>query len=212
MKINRMSLWAEGRRRPDRCRGGNGFLVGTTRAQNRPGACRRYLPAWGRSNCSRKCTILRKASSSKAGRSTRTEISGSSPSHGLVLLSCRRQALPAFNCDPPEESAPVRAAGHALSRRQTVSDDAPYRHHRLRSQTKKFSPVGSTFRNQLFKGPNDLDFDAEGTSTSSIHGEPALGLTRRTPRSRVPVFQGRDSSAHHFDPSVPERHRGVAGK
>ncbi len=36
-------------------------------------------------------------------------------------------------------------------------------------QTKKFSPVVSAYRNQLFKGPNDLDFDA---------GAPAPGLRR----------------------------------
>jgi gluconolactonase len=29
-------------------------------------------------------------------------------------------------------------------------------------QTKKFSPLVTTYRNQNFKGPNDLDFDADG--------------------------------------------------
>jgi hypothetical protein len=56
-------------------------------------------------------------------------------------------------------------------------------------QTKQISTLVYTYRNQLFKGPNDLDFDAEAICSSPIHGErvpdpahpitPALSINTR---------------------------------
>ena len=49
-----------------------------------------------------------------------------------------------------------------MARRQALSDDAAPRILVYDPQTKQVSTLVYTYRNQLFKGPNDLDFDAEG--------------------------------------------------
>jgi gluconolactonase len=71
--------------------------------------------------------------------------------------------VPVFNCDPPPEF------GFKCEPQGTRWHDGKLylttRHIGIivyDPQTKKFSPVVSTYRNQLFKGPNDLDFDADG--------------------------------------------------
>ena len=132
----------------------------------------------------------------------------------VSYLTPAGKLVPAFNCDPPEEfGARCEPQGtrwhdgklYLTTRHIGIIVYDP--------QTKKFSPVVSTFRNQLFKGPNDLDFDADGNLYfTDPWGTGAGPDTPDTQGSRVPIFQGRDSSAHHFDRSVPEWHRGVAGQ
>ena len=81
----------------------------------------------------------------------------------VSYLTPAGKLVPAFNCDPPEEfGARCEPQGtrwhdgklYLTTRHLGIIVYDP--------QTKKFSPLVSTFRNQLFKGPNDLDFDAEG--------------------------------------------------
>ena len=81
----------------------------------------------------------------------------------VSYLTPAGKLVPAFNCDPPEEfGARCEPQGtrwhdgklYLTTRHIGIIVYDP--------QTKKFSPVVSTFRNQLFKGPNDLDFDADG--------------------------------------------------
>jgi gluconolactonase len=71
--------------------------------------------------------------------------------------------VPAFNCNPPAE------VGQTCEPQGTRWKDAKlYLTSRHRGilvydpQTKEVKTLVYTYRNQLFKGPNDLDFDAEG--------------------------------------------------
>jgi hypothetical protein len=52
------------------------------------------------------------------------------------------------------------------------------------STTRRRSTLVYTYRNQLFKGPNDLDFDAEGNLFFTDPGEPVPAQARLT--ARVP--------------------------
>jgi len=70
---------------------------------------------------------------------------------------------PVVNCNPPEE------LGQTCEPQGTRWKDGklyiPTRHRGILvfdPQTKKLETLVYTYRNQLFKGPNDLDFDAEG--------------------------------------------------
>jgi gluconolactonase len=81
----------------------------------------------------------------------------------VSYLTPTKQLVPVFNCDPPPEF------GFKCEPQGTRWHDGKLylttRHIGIivyDPQTKKFSPVVSTYRNQLFKGPNDLDFDADG--------------------------------------------------
>jgi hypothetical protein len=72
--------------------------------------------------------------------------------------------VPVFNCDPPPEF------GFKCEPQGTRWHDGKLylttRHIGIivyDPQTKKFSSLVSAYRNQLFKGPNDLDFDADGS-------------------------------------------------
>jgi hypothetical protein len=71
--------------------------------------------------------------------------------------------VPAFNCNPPAE------VGQTCEPQGTRWKDGKlYLTSRHRGilvydpQTKEVKTLVYTYRNQLFKGPNDLDFDAEG--------------------------------------------------
>jgi gluconolactonase len=73
------------------------------------------------------------------------------------------ELVPAFNCNPPPE------LGQTCEPQGTRWHDGKLylttRHRGILvydAQTKEVKTLVYTYRNQLFKGPNDLDFDAEG--------------------------------------------------
>jgi gluconolactonase len=81
----------------------------------------------------------------------------------VSYLTPDAKLVPAFNCNPPAETGiacePQGTRWHdgklyVTTRHQGILVYDP--------QTKKVSPLVTTFHNELFKGPNDLDFDAEG--------------------------------------------------
>src|ERR1700722_18909981 len=81
----------------------------------------------------------------------------------VSYLTPEGKLVPGFNCDPPEE------LGFKCEPQGTRWHDGKLylttRHLGIMiydPQTKKLSSLVATYRNQLFKGPNDLDFDAEG--------------------------------------------------
>ncbi len=81
----------------------------------------------------------------------------------ISYLTPDGKLVPGFNCDPPA------AVGFACEPQGTRWHDGKLyvttRHLGIivyDPQTKKASSLVTTFHNQLFKGPNDLDFDAEG--------------------------------------------------
>jgi gluconolactonase len=81
----------------------------------------------------------------------------------VSYITPAKQLVPVFNCDPPPEF------GFKCEPQGTRWHDGKLylttRHIGIivyDPQTKKFSPVVTAYRNQQFKGPNDLDFDADG--------------------------------------------------
>jgi gluconolactonase len=81
----------------------------------------------------------------------------------ISSLTPEGKLVPGFNCDPPAELGfkcePQGTRWHdgklyLTTRHLVIMLYDP--------QTKKLSSLVSAYRNQLFKGPNDLDFDAEG--------------------------------------------------
>ena len=81
----------------------------------------------------------------------------------VSYLTPDKQLVPVFNCDPPPEFGvkcePQGTRWHDGKLYLTT------RHIGIivyDPQTKKVTPLVSTYRNQNFKGPNDLDFDADG--------------------------------------------------
>ena len=81
----------------------------------------------------------------------------------ISYLTPEGKLVPGFNCNPPAE------VGFACEPQGTRWHDGKLyltsRHLGVMvwdPQTKKLSSLVTTYRNQLFKGPNDLDFDAEG--------------------------------------------------
>jgi gluconolactonase len=81
----------------------------------------------------------------------------------VSYLTPDAKLVPGFNCNPPAETGiacePQGMRWHdgklyVTTRHQGILVYDP--------QTKKVSPLVTTFHNELFKGPNDLDFDAEG--------------------------------------------------
>jgi len=81
----------------------------------------------------------------------------------VSYLTPEGKLVPGFNCNPPAEFGigcePQGTRWHdgklyLTTRHEGIMVYDP--------QTKKLSTLVNTFRNQLFKGPNDLDFDAEG--------------------------------------------------
>jgi gluconolactonase len=78
-------------------------------------------------------------------------------------LDPQGKLVPVVNCNPPPEEAmtcePQGTRWHdgklyLTTRHRGILVYDP--------QAKKLSTLVNTYRNQLFKGPNDLDFDAEG--------------------------------------------------
>ena len=80
----------------------------------------------------------------------------------MSYLTPDKRLVPVFNCIRRRNWASRRAAGHPLARRKALSDHAPIGIIVYDPQTKKVSPLVTAYRNQNFKGPNDLDFDADG--------------------------------------------------
>lgn len=81
----------------------------------------------------------------------------------ISYLTPEGKLVPAFNCNPPGD------LGFVCEPQGTRWHDGKLymttRHLGILvydPQTKHVSPLVTTYRNQLFKGPNDLDFDAEG--------------------------------------------------
>ena len=81
----------------------------------------------------------------------------------ISYLTPEGKLVPVVNCNPPEEFGqtcePQGTRWHdgklyLTSRHSGILVYDP--------QTKKLSTLVYTYRNQLFKGPNDLDFDADG--------------------------------------------------
>lgn len=106
----------------------------------------------------------------------------------VSYLTPAGKLVPVFNCDPPEQfGARCEPQGtrwhdgklYLTTRHIGIIVYDP--------ETKKFSPVVSTFRNQLFKGPNDLDFDAEG---NLYFTDPwGTGIGPDTPDTQGAVYQ-----------------------
>ena len=85
---------------------------------------------------------------------------------GSGWVSYQRRKVSWF---PASTAIPRQSSGSSVSRKArvgtTASCNLTTRHLGIMvydPQTKKLSSLVSTYRNQLFKGPNDLDFDAEG--------------------------------------------------
>src|SRR5579875_2330956 len=81
----------------------------------------------------------------------------------VSYLTPEGKLVPGFNCDPPAD------IGILCEPQGTRWHDGklyvPTRHLGILvydPETKKLRSLVATYRNQLFKGPNDLDFDAEG--------------------------------------------------
>ena len=81
----------------------------------------------------------------------------------VSYLTPDAKLVPVFNCNPPAD------LGQTCEPQGTRWHDGKlYLTSRHRGilvydpQTKQVSTLVYTYRNQLFKGPNDLDFDAEG--------------------------------------------------
>ena len=81
----------------------------------------------------------------------------------ISYLTPQGKLVPGFNCDPPADLGfkcePQGTRWHDGKLYMTT------RHLGILvydPQTKKVSSLVAAYRNQLFKGPNDLDFDAEG--------------------------------------------------
>ena len=81
----------------------------------------------------------------------------------MSYLTPDAKLVPVFNCNPKDDVSPAcEPQGtrwhdgklYVTTRHLGVLVYDP--------QTKQVSSLVSTFRNQLFKGPNDPDFDAEG--------------------------------------------------
>jgi gluconolactonase len=125
-----------------------------------------------------------------------------------------RQACPGVQLLPAARIGPdLRVAGQRLARRQALPD---YAHRGILTydpQTKEVKTLVYTYRNQLFKGPNDLDFDADGNLffTDPWATGPGPSTADRTDAvyqySRDGVF-AKDHRRH----AVPERDRRVAGQ
>src|ERR1700752_5470155 len=95
------------------------------------------------------------------------------------------KVVPVFNCNPPPELGQTcepqgarwfEGKLYLTSRHRGILVYDP--------QTKELKTLVYTYRNQLFKGPNDLDFDADGNLFFTIPGEPVPGPTQRTARVR----------------------------
>ena len=81
----------------------------------------------------------------------------------ISYLTPDAKLVPVFNCNPKDDISP--ACDPQGTRWHDGKLYVTTRHLGVLvydPQTKKVSALVSTFRNQLFKGPNDLDFDAEG--------------------------------------------------
>ena len=81
----------------------------------------------------------------------------------VAYLHPTAKFTPAFNCNPPDD------IGQTCEPQGTRWHDGklyvPTRHRGILTydpKTKEVKTLVYTYRNQLFKGPNDLDFDAEG--------------------------------------------------
>ena len=152
----------------------------------------------------------------RAALSTTREISGSSAigSGWTSYLTPDGKLVPVFNCNPPED------IGQTCEPQGTRWKDGKLylttRHRGILTydpKTKELKTLVYTWRNQLFKGPNDLDFDAEGNLffTDPWATGPGPNMSDQQRRG-VPVFEGRHPAEGDGRPEFPERDRGVAGQ
>ena len=133
-------------------------------ARSSSGGCRPCRRGLDRSKNSPTSAARRRDSFSKAARSTKTAICGSWRSAAAGSIpDARWRAGPGGQLQPAARAGPdLRAAGsrwldgklYLTSRHRGILVYDP--------QTKELKTLVYTWRNQLFKGPNDLDFDAEG--------------------------------------------------
>src|ERR1700752_1193947 len=103
----------------------------------------------------------------------------------ISYLTPDGELVPVVNCNPPAELGQTRE--QQGPRWHDGKLYLPSRHRGILvydPQTKQLTTLVYTYRNQLFKGPNDLDFDAEGNLFFTIPGEPVPGPTQRTARVR----------------------------
>ncbi len=131
----------------------------------------------------------------------------------MSYLTPDAKLVPVFNCNPSGDIGP--ACEPQGTRWHDGKLYVTTRHLGILvydPDTKKLSSLVSTFHNELFKGPNDLDFDAEG---EPVFHRPLGHRTRPgcggQGRCGLSIFQGRDSAAHHLHRQFPQRHRGFAG-
>ena len=172
--------------------------------------------ASGRCRCSPISTTPRRASSSRAARSTTTgNFWFVAIGTGWVsYLTPDAKLVPAFNCDPPRKSVsecePQGTRWHdgklyLTTRHLGVMVYDP--------QTKKLEHAGHDLPQPALQGPERPRFRRRGQSVSSpIPGAPAPGRTPPIKRARCTSIP-RDGvlRPHHLDRAFPERHRRVAG-
>jgi gluconolactonase len=123
----------------------------------------------------------------------------------ISYLTPDGKLVPVVNCNPPPELGqtcePQGSRWHdgklyLTSRHRGILVYDP--------QTKQLTTLVYTYRNQLFKGPNDLDFDAEG---NLFFTDPwGTGPHGR----RLPVFARRRFAQSDGQQHVSQRDRGLA--
>ena len=130
----------------------------------------------------------------------------------LDLRGTDGKLVPVVNCNPPEDY------GQTCEPQGTRWKDGKLylttRHRGILTydpKTKELKTLVYTWRNQLFKGPNDLDFDAEGNLFFTDPWGTGVGPGMNDQlRRRVPVLEGRHLAPGDRQPALPERDRGLA--
>ena len=132
----------------------------------------------------------------------------------ISYLTPEGKLIPVVNCNPPPDIGqtcePQGTRWHEGKLYLTT------RHRGILiydPQTKELKTLVYTYSNQLFKGPNDLDFDAEGNLFFTDPWATGVGpnMTDHIGRG-VPVFEGRHPAKNHRRFELPERDRGLAGQ
>ena len=108
----------------------------------------------------------------------------------ISYLTSDGKLVPAFNCNPPPElgqTCEPQGGGwfdgklYLTTRHRGILTYDP--------QTKEVKTLVCTYRNQPFKGPNDLDIDADGNLFFTDPGATRPWTQHRRPHQRrIPVF------------------------
>jgi gluconolactonase len=125
----------------------------------------------------------------------------------VSYLTPDAKLVPVFNCNPqadlgqtcePQGTRWYNGKLYLTSRHRGILVYDP--------QTKQVSTLAYTYRNQLFKGPNDLDFDAEGNLffTDPLGTGPGPSAADRT--GAVYQYARRCSATGDGQRFVPKRH------